>query len=372
MPQLYERLAARGVSRRRFLTYCAGMAASIGLGAAAAPDVAFAIGQGRLAPAVWLNLGSCTGCTESLAQGDSPDVATVVLDLLSLDYAETLMAAAGTQAEEATRASLERGGHIAIIEGSVMTGEGGNTLRIGGRPGTELLREVCDGASLVIAVGSCAVDGGWVRAAPNPAGATGVADALPALSERLVNLPACPVNPEWIAAVLVEHLLLGRLPALDAERRPTRIYGATIHDGCPRRGHYENGEFVERFGTEEEHLGWCLYHMGCKGPTTRANCPGVRWNRRASWCVEAGSPCIGCASPEWVDGNAPFLAASDAVTPGIAGVTPLEIGSMTAAAAAGGFAAWGVREAARGQRRHPGAPAEDATTRTNEGSGGTE
>ncbi|MDR3052891.1 MAG: hydrogenase, partial [Coriobacteriales bacterium] len=76
----------------------------------------------------------------------------------------------------------------------------------------------------------------------------------------------------------------------------------------------ENGEFVYQFGSEEERKGYCLYPMGCKGPQTRNNCPIVRWNRRVSWCVEAGAPCIGCAEANplkqgfnWVDLNTPFL-----------------------------------------------------------------
>jgi hydrogenase small subunit len=355
VPHLYDRLAAYGVTRRDFLAFCGSLAVLLGLGDAAAPDVARARGaEGRLPTAVWLNLGSCTGCTESLAQVDSPDIATILLDVISLDYSETLMAGAGRQAEGALRSAVS-GGHIAIVEGAVMAGEGGNVLRVAGRTGTELLREACSEAEWIIAVGSCAVDGGWVRAAPNPAGAKGVLDELPGLRDKVINLPTCPVNPEWVVAVLVSLLILGRPPALDDERRPTVIFGTTIHDTCPRRGHFANGEFVERFGNAEERLGWCLYKMGCKGPTTKANCPTVRWNRRASWCVEAGSPCIGCGAPDWVDANAPFLARTDAVQPGILGAKPENIAQALAAATAGAFALWGVVETARG-RLHEGDP----------------
>jgi hydrogenase small subunit len=359
---LSDRLVERGVTRRDFLAFCGSLAVVLGLGEAAAPGVARALGASRLPTVVWLNLGSCTGCTESLAQSDSPDIATIVLDVLSLDYAETLMAASGSQAEEALSSALAAGGHIAVVEGAVMTGEGGNVLRIGGRTGTELLRDVCSRATSVIAVGSCAVDGGWVKADPNPAGARGVLDELPDLRARLVNIPTCPANPEWIVAVLVSLLMLGRPPELDRERRPRLMFGQTIHDLCPRRGHFTNGEFVERFGYPEERLGWCLYKMGCKGPTTLTNCPTVRWNRRVSWCVESGSPCIGCGSPDWVDANAPFRVPTDAIRPGIAGVKPENIAQILAAGAAGAFAAWGVVETARG-RLHD----EDRPTGTGDG-----
>lgn len=354
MPDLSARLAGHGVTRREFLSFCATLAVSLGLAEASAPRVAAALERGaKLAPAVWLNLGSCTGCTESLAQAQYPDVATVVLDLLSLNYMETLSAAAGAQTEAALAATIEHGGHIAIVEGAVMTGQDGNTLRIAGRTGDDILAEVVRDAALVIAVGSCAVDGGWVAAEPNPAGATGVLNHLPHVRERLVNLPTCPVNPTWVVTLVAAHLMGVALPEMDAERRPTQFFGQTIHDGCPRRGHYSNGEFVEVFGGPEEQLGWCLYKLGCKGPTTFTDCPRVRWNRAVSWCVEAGSPCIGCGSLNWVDANAPFFGRTTAVTPGIFGLTPEEIGGAVAATALTGFAAWGVAETARNAHDEP-------------------
>ena len=48
---------------------------------------------------VWIECQSCTGDTEALLRATKPTVAELVLDVLSLDYSETIMAAAGTQAE---------------------------------------------------------------------------------------------------------------------------------------------------------------------------------------------------------------------------------------------------------------------------------
>ena len=113
--------------------------------------------------------------------------------------------------------------------------------------------------------------------------------------------------------MVVDVLLLGKLESgailkeLDEFGRPKIIFGQTIHDNCPRRGHFENGEFVYQFGSAEEAKGYCLYAVGCKGPQTYTNCPIVRWNNQVSWCVESGSPCIGCGDFNWVDENAPFL-----------------------------------------------------------------
>jgi NiFe hydrogenase small subunit HydA len=362
-----ELLAARGVSRRDFLKYCGSVAALLGMSEMYAPQIAAAVG--KLQPALWMAHGLCTGCTESMAQVDSPDVPTVVLDLLSVNYWETVMAAAGTQAEENVAATVAAGGYVLIVEGSVMLGENGNVLRIGGKPGIEELKTVAAKAAAVIAVGSCAVDGGWVAGSPNIANATGVSKFLKdsGINVPVINLPTCPVNPEWVVAMLVDVLLMGELAdgsilkKLDDMGRPKLIFGSTIHDNCPRRGHFENGEFVV-FGSAtqaaDEAAGFCLYQMGCKGPTTQTNCPLVRWNHRASWCVEAGSPCIGCgnANPitggpgNWFDADAPFLTRhADVRLPGIGGVQPSTIGAVVGGVAAVGLVAHGLGSAAKGR-----------------------
>ena len=176
--------------------------------------------------------------------------------------------------------------------------------------------EAAEKANAVVALGSCAVNGGWMAAHPNPSNAQGVQQFLKAqgIETPVINIPGCPPNPEWLCAILVEVLLLNKLPELNAENKPAQIFGQTIHDNCQRRGHFENGEFVYQFGSPEEAKGYCLYPLGCRGPQTKANCGVVRYNHRRSWCIEAGAPCIGCceANPEnpgqnWVEVNAPFL-----------------------------------------------------------------
>lgn len=357
-----DALVKRGVTRRDFIKYCGGLAATLGLAESAVPRIAAAIEKGsRLKPVIWLEAGSCSGCTESMAQVGTPDIATVVLDILSLEYSETLMAGAGHSAEAAKKALVEKGGYILIYEGAVMEGWDGNALRIAGEKGTDQLAECAKNADAVLAVGSCAVDGGWVAAAPNPAKATGVSAFLKAkgIDKPVINLPTCPVNPDWVIAVVVDVLMLGKVPELDAKGRPKLIFGSTIHDNCPRRGHFENGEFVKQFGTVEESLGWCLYEVGCKGPQTFVNCPLVRWNNKASWCVESGAPCIGCANADpdkaggnWVDVDAPFFGR----TPSVAGIRPETIGTVLGGAAAVGLAAHGIASAATGRLK--GAPVE--------------
>lgn len=376
----YDVLQDRGVSRRDFLKFCGSVAAMIGLSETMVPTIAAAVEEAassKLYPAVWVNGGACTGCTESAAQGTYPDIAQIVLDILSLNYIETVMMATGESANEALYRTAEEyeGKFIMIYEGSVMTGLEGNTLRVEGKPSIEVLKELGPKAAAVISVGSCAVDGGWVRSTPSPAPtnvtrepgewATGVSQffAKEGIKTPVINLPTCPVNPEWIVAMVIDAILLGGIDAegkvtqglvdkLDDLGRPKLIFGQTIHDQCPRRGHFENGEFVYQFGSAEEAKGYCLYTVGCKGPQTYTNCPTVRWNNQTSWCVESGSPCIGCGDYNWVDQNAPFLDRFRQVgigTAGKSGLDPAVAGAVAGGVVVGALAVHGVGMKAAGR-----------------------
>ena len=315
-------MEARGVSRRSFMKLCGAVAVAAGLGQAAAPRVALALEdsvigatQGKLYPVIWIEGASCTGCTESFAQVDTPDPATVVLELISLNYSETLSAAAGYSMEEAKEQTIKAGNYVLIYEGAVLEGWNGNALRVAGEPGTKHLIEAAESANAVVALGSCAVNGGWMGANPNCSGALGVQKFLEKnnIKTPVINIPGCPANPEWLVSVLVNVVMMGNLPELDSMNRPAGIFGQTIHDNCERRGHFENGEFVYEFGSKEEAMGYCLYPLGCRGPQTNSNCGVTLWNHGRSWCVKSGAPCIGCceANPadpgdNWVEVNTPF------------------------------------------------------------------
>jgi hydrogenase small subunit len=256
---------------------------------------------------VWLEFQDCAGNTESFLRASRPTVADIILDTLSIDYHETIMAAAGHQAEHNLAEAITRdhGAYIAVVEGSIPTGAGGAYCTIGGRSALDIAREVCEGAAAVVAIGTCASFGGLPAAAPNPTGALSVADAVPGL-QNLINMPACPANGENLAALIVYYVTFGRLPELDSLRRPLYAYGKLIHDACEKRAHYDAGQYTEQWGDEGHRRGYCLYKMGCKGPVTSQNCPNVGWNEGTSWPVGCGHPCIGCAEPSFWDRMTPF------------------------------------------------------------------
>ena len=304
--EFYERLEEKGVSRRDFMKYCSFLTATMGLSATMVPQVAevFASPKQR-PPVVWLHFGECTGCSEGFLRSMSPWVDELVLDVLSVEYHETIMAAAGHQAEENLHEAVKKykGKFLCVVEGSVATKYGGVYGKVAGKTFLEIAQEVCPQAAAVICIGSCSAFGGLPAAKPNPGGYKGIGDAL---GIKTVNLSGCPANPVNLIGTIVNYLLLGKLPALDELGRPLFAYGQTIHDKCPRRSHFENEEFVEQFGSEEAKLGYCLYKMGCRGPETYNNCPTVKYQGGTSWPIQAGHPCIGCSEPGFWDKMTPF------------------------------------------------------------------
>jgi len=340
---LRQELDARGVSRREFLGFCATMSSLLALPSSFVTRIAQAIEVAPKPTLVWLEFQDCAGNTESFLRASKPTVAEIVLETLSIDYHETIMAAAGHQAEKtlAETVARNRGKYLAVVEGSIPTGADGAYCTIGGRSALQIAREVCGGAAATIAIGTCATFGGLPAAAPNPTGALGVADAVPGL-KNLINLSACPANAENLTALLVYYLTFNRWPPLDQYRRPLFAYGKTIHDNCERRAHYDAGQYVEIWGDLGHRTGYCLYKMGCKGPVTSQNCPNIRWNEGTNWPIGCGHPCIGCAEPDFWDKMTPFYAHLQGV-PGFGIASNVdEIGLLATAAVGAAFGAHGL------------------------------
>jgi len=295
-----ERLMRCGISRRTFLQFCSSLmiAAPFGLaitGKKTPEEVADGLGKVIRPPVIWLHFQDCTGCTETLLRTSHPDLSDLILNIISLEYCETLMAAAGRQAEEALEEAVANysGKYVCIVEGSIPTRDGGVYMKLAGRPAIEVLADVAGKAAAIVAIGSCAAWGGIPSADPNPTGAVGVADLLP--GKTIANIPGCPPNPYTLLGVLLQFAESGTLPELDKERRPKFAFDRTIHDHCPRRAHFDAGRFVKQFGDEGHREGWCLYELGCKGPDTHAGCSTRHFNEIPDvWPIGIGAPCVGC------------------------------------------------------------------------------
>jgi NiFe hydrogenase small subunit HydA len=300
-------LKERGVSRRDFIKWTSFITGVLMLPPAFRPLVARAAEAFSRLPVVWLNFAECTGCTEAFLRSSYPNVDDILLDTISLEYHEVVMAAAGRQAEENLKNAMATfpGQFICVIEGAIPEGLDGQYLRIGseGKTAKEIAKEVTAQAKAVICIGSCSSFGNIQAAKPNPTDAKGIRDSI---GIRTINIAGCPPNPVNFVGTVLHFLMFGALPATDSLGRPLFAYGKRIHDYCERRSHYDAGEYVEEWGDSGAKRGWCLYKMGCKGPYTYANCGKVRYNDGTSWPIMGGHGCMGCYEPAFWDTMAPL------------------------------------------------------------------
>lgn len=327
-------LSLRGVTRRQLLQFCALVSGWLALPGGATRAMATALVKARRPAVIWLSFQECTGCTESLTRATSPAVESLILELLSLDYHHTLQAAAGHAAEAARIRSMadNRGQYLLVMEGAIPTGNPGYST-IAGMDTLHLLRESVAGAAAVVAVGTCATCGGLPMAAPNPTGAVAASSLVH--DKPLVNIPGCPPVPAVLAAVLAHFLTFGRLPELDAQRRPRAFYSDTIHDRCYRRPFYDRGLFAQTFDDAGARQGWCLFKLGCKGPTTYNACATLRWNGGASFPIQSGHGCLGCSEARFWDHGSFYAALSSPILPaGGAAVAAMAAGAALGAAGA--------------------------------------
>lgn len=296
-----------GISRREFMKWAASITAMLSLPASFSPLIAQAAEVSDRLPVIWLHMAECTGCSESLLRSDTPTIDSLIFDYISLEYHETIMAAAGWQAEHNLEEAIKKysGKYILMVEGGIPAGSSDFYLTIGGNgnTGASNAKLAANNAAAIFAIGSCSSFGGIQAAHPNPTNAKPLSKIT---NKPVINVPGCPPSEKNIVGNVLHYILFGTLPALDVYNRPKWAYGLRIHDLCERRGHFDAGEFVQKFGDEGAKHGYCLYKVGCKGPYTFNNCSRERFNQHTSWPVQAGHGCIGCSEPDFWDAMGPF------------------------------------------------------------------
>jgi len=337
----YGLMRQQGISRRSFLKFCSLTAASLGLSDAGAQQIAKAMEVKPRTPVVWLHGLECTCCSEAFIRSAHPLTKDLVLSMLSLDYDDTLMAAAGYQAEQQLEDTIRKhkGNYILACEGNPPLADDGIYCIPGGKPFVEKLRRVAADCKAIISWGSCASWGCVQAAKPNPTQATPIHKVI--TDKPIVKVPGCPPIPEVMTGVVTYILTFDRLPDLDSQGRPKMFYGQRVHDKCYRRPHFDAGQFAERFDDEGARMGYCLYKVGCKGPVTYNACSATRWNEGVSFPIQSGHGCIGCSEDAFWDKGSFYDHLTTIRPPGISGIeaTADQIGLGLAAVAGAGIVA---------------------------------
>lgn len=266
-------------------------------------------------PVVWIQGASCTGCSVSILNALSPKIKNLILDeivpgkRMNLRFHATIMAGEGEAVINVLNDTKKqkKGEYVLIVEGAIPTAKNGIYGSIGKKDKKHItvldsLIELGNDAAMVIALGTCSSFGGIPAGKPNPTGCKSVTDIFDEkkIKTPVINIPGCPPHPEWLIGT-ISAILLGSKPELDDAGRPKLFYGKLIHENCPRRAAFDKGKFAKYPGDEG-----CLYQAGCKGHYTYADCPIRQWNSGVSWCIKAGSPCLGCVEPGFPDFTSPL------------------------------------------------------------------
>jgi len=268
-------------------------------------------------PVIWLQGAGCTGCSVSILNAVSPRIQNLLLDevvpghQLSLMFHATIMAGQGEPVIEVLKDTEKnrKGGYILVVEGAIPTAEGGAYGSIGEKGGEHLtiqqsVEDLGKNALLTVALGTCSAFGGIPAAKPNPTACKSVRAVFDEkrIETLVVNIPGCAPHPDWFVGTVAAILFSGlEAIELDSLARPKLFYGPLIHENCPRRADFDKGKFAERLGDPG-----CLYKVGCKGHYTNADCSIRQWNNGVSWCIKAGSPCLGCVEPDFPDNTSPM------------------------------------------------------------------
>jgi len=337
---VYEESLNKGVSRRDFLKFCTTIAAMMGLEASGVAQVVDALQKKSRLPIIWLHLQECTCCSESFIRTSHPILATLLFDNISLDYTETLMAPSGEQAEKSMHDTMEKykGEYILMIEGSIPT-KNEACCCIGGKSARQIVEDAAKDAKAVIAWGNCASAGCVQAANPNPTGAKPAHKIIK--GKPIINVQGCPPIAEVMAGVVVHLLTFGKIPQLDSLGRPKAFYSRRVHDTCYRRANFDAGLFVESFDDENAKRGYCLYKMGCRGPSTYNSCGIIKWNEGTSYPIQSGHPCLGCSEEGFWD-NAPFYKREPTFNTFGIEATADQVGMAVGAAAVVGIAAHAI------------------------------
>lgn len=291
------------ITRRAFFRHCAACAGVIGLSPLGIRCLAESLASKMAPTVVWLHGSGCQGDSISFlnridrtAEPGRRTVADILIESVDLAYHTVLMSSAGETAVAMANEARSKGPYILALEGGVPRAFGGRACQVWSHDGQSVTYEqaVMDFAAQaqsIVSIGTCASFGGIPRAGSNP---TDVVSIKEATGRNVINIPGCPAHPDWITWVIVQ-LILGSPIELDADSRPTALYGRNLHDHCPRL----NNDYATSFGQDNR----CLLHLGCRGKTTYSDCPSRKWNNAVNWCVDANGMCLGCTEPEFPGGS---------------------------------------------------------------------
>ncbi|MCW8916991.1 MAG: HupU protein [Magnetovibrio sp.] len=261
---------------------------------------------------LWLQAGSCGGCTMSVLEAGSRNLFDELQVLgAHLLWHPALSEATGRDVQDLLNDIINGDVYLdaLCIEGAVMTGPKGSgkfQMVAGlGKPMAEVIRDLAARARYVVGIGTCATYGGIPAAGGSIGEATGLqylddsiggllgADFVSSEGLPVINISGCAPHPGWIMET-ISVLTYGDFSAedLDALGRPRFISNHLAHHGCDRNEFYE---FKASAATLSDR-GCLMENLGCKATQASGDCNLRAWNGEGS-CTKGGFSCIACTAP---------------------------------------------------------------------------
>ena len=244
---------------------------------------------------VWFSAITCNGNTHSLLSANASRL-ELFLNSFNLIYHPSLTI------EKSLDDILTQNEKIdfLLIEGAISSNE--KFFSLSNDSTFNLLNKLAFKSKYIIAVGSCASNGGMHAKFTQNDDIKGISDSINEetinkLEHSIINLTGCPVHPEWILQTLFSLRDYGKMN-LDEEKRPKELYSTLAHHGCTRNEYFE-WKVEGEFGTKE---GCLFYDQGCRGPMTHSSCNKILWNDISSK-TRVGMPCIGCTESDFPRDN---------------------------------------------------------------------
>ena len=285
------------IDRRDFLKLAAALSAAFGINGLPEPVMAALkkIDPAAVPKLIYLQGLSCTGCSISLLQAETPSPLALITDYSQLAFHADLSAISGKKAFDLVEKFIsgQAGPYFLVVEGAIPE-KMPEACVIGSKTFAQLLEEAAKTMSGAIAVGACACDGGIPAAEGNLTGAIGVKEFYQkrGIKKLVVNIRGCSVHPDWVWHTII-HLVKVGVPEL-VNDSPKLFFSRKVHELCPRYHDFQQEIFAKKLGDKG-----CLFKLGCLGPDTYADCPTRWWNGGRTWCIDSNAPCIGCASPNF-------------------------------------------------------------------------
>ncbi len=240
---------------------------------------------------VWFQAITCNGNTHSLLSANASRL-ELFFDSFNLIYHPSLTIGKTLDDILTQNEKID----FLLIEGAISKNE--KFFSISNDSTFNLLNKLALKAKHIIAVGSCASNGGMHAKFTQNDDICGINDSIKEqtinkLEHSIINLTGCPVHPEWILQTLFTLKNYGKMQ-LDEQKRPKELYSTLAHHGCTRNEYFE-WKVEGSFGKKE---GCLFYDQGCRGPMTHSSCNKILWNDISSK-TRVGMPCIGCTESDF-------------------------------------------------------------------------